>query len=100
MIWIEVSKRDEEYLALFGLTEGTYPTIQEDTTFRAPVSEDRANSVFRLKREDGILKIGLTEKDYYDSFDEDDGPDGLDIIYASDISGKKEDETVARIDIF
>lgn len=100
MIWINVEKDEESGLASYNLIEGEYPAIMFCGDYIAPVSKDRANSTLYLRREGGVLQLGIPEEIYYECFDSDNPPKGLDIVCEYYASGLEEDRFAARIGIY
>lgn len=99
MIWIDVSHKNAEIMATYGLIEGEYPAIGGEGIYCSPVSKNRANTTLPLIREDGILKIGVREDDFYLIFDSEKDVRGMELTSYHDFTGKDEDMGVAYIAI-
>lgn len=65
-----------------------------------PVPEDEANIMLKFVRENGVLRMGMSEKECEDSFDIGESPNGIDILSYEDITGKIKDRYVAFMSIF
>lgn len=101
MIWIPVSKEEEEELARdHNITEGVYPAIGCATLYAAPVSEDRADTTLPFIRENGVLKMGIKDEEFFGSYDSVDEIGGIEILSYRDFTGNEEDKGVAYIALF
>lgn len=65
-----------------------------------PVPEDEANIMLKFVRENGVLRMGMSEKECEGSFDIGESPNGIDILSYEDITGKIKDRYVAFMSIF